>query len=180
MVMVTGNSIYWIKNYVIKNYGKEFYQKLVSETEEESRKVLNGAILSSQKYDVKVKDELLRVFRENVESKEEFMLASVHEVEEQIKGLLRFVMKVLSFKFLAENMQLLWNKHFSSGTVQALEIGKRSVIFRISGVKGSDAFWLHVETYMKTLFEIATQTKFSSERRLAGLSVELIFKEQEA
>ncbi len=174
-ITVKGNSIYFIKRYILDTYGADFFNKMIENLDPETKDILSGALLSDQNYDFKAKDSLLVAFFQHSKSEAAFRDCSTQEVREQLQGLMRVVTKIDSLDALNKNLQFLWNHHFSGGIIKGTRKEQDTFLINISEMKASDAFWIHVEQYLKCHFEEVAKYGFTSKyRRISDTEVEII------
>ena len=157
---VKGNSIYFIKKFIVETYGHDFYDRIIQDAR--NKQILEAPIISSEWYGLDVKQDLCERLYANV-TKEEFKKCSRYEVEHQVKGLIKFIMTKLSLQFLISNLQMVWEKHFSGGKIAGKMDGDQ-IIIDISEFPGSEPFMLHIETYIKSMFELVTKKTYKSQR----------------
>ncbi len=167
-VQVQGNSVYFIKKYVLDRYGPELYEKILRGVSQEVYDILQKPLLANANYPLRTKDELLTHLLKELPSEQEFRRCSTEEVKGQLRGLLRFLARLLSASFLLKNAQVVWDKHFSGGRIRGSVVENR-ILVEILDMEAGRAFWIHVEQYMKTLFEISCKrTLNSSHEQAAG------------
>jgi hypothetical protein len=175
-VTVKGNSIYFIKRYIVEKHGNDYFGKLIEQLDPETREVLSGSLVSNRGYPLKVKDALLESYLLEEKSEVSFRECSAQEVHQQLQGLMRIAVGFVSLDMLTKALQLLWNSHFSGGVITGARVKGHSFLLRVSGIEASRAFWVHIEEYIKGLYEAVGKTKFtSSHRQVSNTEVEFVY-----
>jgi hypothetical protein len=175
-VTVKGNSIYFIKRYIVEKHGSDYFTKLIEHVDPEVREILSGSLVSNLGYPLQVKDALLESYLLEEKCEATFRECSAQEVRQQLQGLMRIVVGFVSLDILTKALQLLWNCHFSGGVITGARVKGHSFVLRVSGIEASRAFWLHIEEYIRGLYEAVGKTKFtSSHKQVSTTEVEFVY-----
>jgi hypothetical protein len=90
---------------------------------------------------------------------------------------MRIVVGFVSLDMLTAGLQFLWNRHFSGGVITGTRTRENLFLLRISGIEASAAFWIHIEEYIKGLYEVVGKARFTSSRRqVSTTDMELAYR----
>ena len=156
MAKVIGTVVYFMKNYIIDNLGKEALDNM--EFDDDVRQVLNSPVQSGTWYDVKVFEQIL----ENLQKKygrQEIKKSSELAAEKQLQFLFGLISTFVSPQRIFKNAQIMWRKCYDEGTLSILEYEESKVVLQVSGFTFTDPFRYGEEIFFKAFIEIVTRKK---------------------
>jgi len=159
MTKVRGNTIFIIKKFIRENHSKEELDKVINGTDQLTKKVLTGVIVSNDFYELRAKESLLESFSK-VLGKDEMLKCSRYEAKEQLRGLFALVARFISPDMMFNRMQGMWDKIFSEGKIVVKEKRTDGYRIEISGIKLSPVHQQHIEEYIRSIIEQITQRNF--------------------
>ena len=160
MIQINGNMLFRMKNFVIKSYGKEEFDKMLKDMPEDSRKVLSGIIISGKWYDMKIYEDLLQAVAD-VKGKEELFRLTVDLGKQQLRGLFGFISKLVSPQTVVNKAEGMWKTLHSQGRIEVADFTDDRILIKVHDFKFSDIHMLGATGYFKGLIEAVCQKEFN-------------------
>ncbi len=158
MATVTGNIIFYTKQFILSVHDKETFNKILGHLDENSREILSGSILSNEQYDIKVYQDLLAALEKELTRKELMKLANF-TCDKQIKGFFGYILRFFSLERMLGNLDRIWKKTYSVGSIKAKYEKDKRLILRVSSFEFSESQLFGFMFYCQAFYERLTRKK---------------------
>ena len=156
MAKIIGNSLYYVKKFIIERYGQKDYEKIVRNTD--SQKILNDPIMSGKYYDQKVFSQLLSSL---AKTKGEQALKDCGEyaAKGQLSGLYGLIAKIISIDVVLKKAESMWKKTWTEGK---LEVHKNNDGFtlKVTDFRFNDAHRLQITHFFIGIASTVTKRRY--------------------
>lgn len=164
---VKGNGIYLFKQYVVDSYGDKRFEEIVRSMPEETREHMQGTILSDRWYPIETIQDYLCAC-EKMLGTEDLRKMAQYAVDKQIVGFFHYLLRIISFEKVMSNMDKMWSKYYSTGSLQLVEISDDMFIVEIRGFCFTPSHLTGFRFYLEELFKKITEKKISCKTEAIG------------
>jgi len=175
MEEINGNSLFYLKKFIIKKYNREVWQKIIEETDETTKTALSKPILSNNFYTRTLYQQLLGAL-EDVSSREDVMESAEYQAKKQLGGIFSFFVRFMDPEKILARITEMWAKMWTGGIMSLEDNTQDSYKLLLKNFEMTEPHRVHMEIYLKTMLEYVTKACLNgSYRAIDGRTTEFYF-----